>query len=148
MELLIKRLPHAVGLPLPSYATDGAAGLDMRAAIPESAVWWLAPGESTKIPTGFCIAVPDGNVGLFCARSGLAASCQVSIVNSPGLVDSDYRGECFALLENRGEKPFSVERGDRIGQLLILSYPTISFREVDELPFSKRGAQGFGSTGR
>jgi dUTP pyrophosphatase len=148
LDVRVKVLPHGEGLELPAYSTGGAVGLDLRAAVePTFAPIILYPGRMHKIPTGLCFAIPPGHAGLVLSRSGLAAKHQVAITNAPGLVDPDYRGEVFLLLENRGSEPFSYRRGDRLGQLLIVPAPPVALRVVADLDDTERGEGGFGSTG-
>ena len=143
----IARLPHAEGLPLPAYETDGAAGLDMRAAIPEGETLTLRPGARDRIPTGFCIAVPRGFEAQARPRSGLAFKNGITCLNSPGTIDSDYRGEVQIILINHGAEDFHIRRGDRIAQLVIAPVAHAAFEEVASLDETSRGAGGFGSTG-
>lgn len=140
----IKRLPHGEGLPLPSRATLGAAGMDIVSAVEIA----IAPGARALVPTGLCIAVPHGYEVQLRPRSGLALKHGVTLPNTPATVDSDYRGELRVILINLGEEPFEIHRGDRIAQLLVQRVEAIEFREVAELPPSGRGQGGFGSTGR
>lgn len=144
-EVLIQRLPHAEGIDLPCYQTPDAAGADLCAAVVEPVV--LAPGDSAMIPTGIAIALPRGTEAQVRPRSGLAAKHAVTIVNAPGTIDADYRGEVKVLLINLGRQPFTVERGMRIAQMVVAPYLRASFREADTLPASVRGEGGFGSTG-
>ena len=144
--VLVRRWPHAEGLPLPEPATVGSAGADLRAAVGEDVV--LAPGERTLVPTGFSVEIPSGWEGQVRPRSGLAVTSGVTLLNSPGTIDSDYRGEVRVLLINLGKEPFAVRRGERIAQLVIAPAPRVRFVEVEELGPSERGAGGFGSTGR
>ena len=138
----IKRLD--ADLDLPAYAYPGDAGLDLRAA--ESAV--LKPFERRAIPCGIALGIPRGYAGFVLPRSGLAAKHGISIVNAPGLIDSDYRGEIKAILVNLdAEEPFAIDRGDRIAQLVIMPVPIVSLQETDELSETDRGAGGFGSSG-
>ncbi|MGW8431555.1 dUTP diphosphatase [Curtobacterium citreum] len=140
--LRIKRIgTHSVEAP--AYATDGDAGLDLRAA--ESLTVW--PGERHLVATGFAIAVPTGHVGLVHPRSGLAVKQGITVLNTPGTIDSGYRGEVKVLLLNTGSEPFIVNVGDRIAQLVIQEYVTVTVEETDELGTTARGAGGFGSTG-
>ena len=148
VEVLIRRLPHAEGLPLPAYETAGAAGMDLRAALPEDAPVALEPGERRLIPTGFAIAVPQGYEAQVRPRSGLALKQGITCLNSPGTVDSDYRGEVGVILINHGQAPFVIRRGERIAQMLIAPVTRGVWREVDSLDDTARGAGGFGSTGR
>lgn len=143
----IARLPHAEGLPLPAYETEGAAGLDMRAAIAEGETLTLRPGARDRVPTGFCIAVPKGFEAQARPRSGLAFKNGVTCLNSPGTIDSDYRGEVQIILINHGAEDFHIRRGDRIAQLVIAPVAHAAFEEVASLDETSRGAGGFGSTG-
>ena len=143
----IVKLPHAQGLDLPAYGTPGAAGLDLRAALGEGEVRTLRPGERTLIPTGFAIAVPAGFEAQVRPRSGLALKHGVTCLNTPGTVDSDYRGEVGVILINHGQEPFSVRRGDRIAQLVLIHYQQVRWIETDSLDETERGDGGFGSTG-
>ena len=141
------RLPHAEGLPLPAYETLGAAGMDLRAAVADDAPVVLRPGDRAMIPTGFCIAVPAGFEAQARPRSGLAAKSGVTCLNSPGTIDSDYRGELKVILINHGAEAFTVRRGDRIAQLVIAPVVQAAWIEVTSLDETGRGAGGFGSTG-
>lgn len=147
-EILIqvKRLPHAEGLPLPGYGTPGAAGLDLAAAVVAPVT--IYPSGRLPIPTGLCIALPRGYELQVRPRSGLAVKNGIMVVNSPGTVDEDFRGEIQVLLLNTGTEPFTVERGMRIAQAVPAPVVRAVWREVDELPGTQRGAGGFGSTGR
>ncbi len=145
--LRVKRLSHAEDLPLPAYETAGAAGLDLRAAVPESAPLTLAPGARLAVPTGLVLEVPEGFEGQVRPRSGLALNHGVTCLNSPGTIDCDYRGEVKVILANLGAEPFIVTRGMRIAQLVIAPVATAQIVEVRELSESARGAGGFGSTG-
>ncbi|EDP62006.1 dUTPase [alpha proteobacterium BAL199] len=145
VSVRITRLPHGADLPLPAYETAGAAGMDLRAAIGESVT--LAPGERTAVPTGIAIALPAGYEAQVRARSGLARRHGIAMVNAPGTVDSDYRGELQVLLINLGQEPFTLTRGDRIAQMVVAPVARASFVEVDTLDETARGAGGFGSTG-
>jgi dUTP pyrophosphatase len=144
----IRRLPHAEGLPLPSYESAGAAGMDLRAALPEAEPVTLAPGERRLVPTGLSIALPQGFEAQVRPRSGLAIKHGVGCVNSPGTIDSDYRGEVQVILINLGQEPFVIRRGERIAQMLIAPVTRAAWVEVDALDETARGAGGFGSTGR
>ena len=146
-QLPIRRLPHAEGLPLPAYETSGAAGMDLRAAVPAGAEVVLAPGERAMIPTGFQMAVPAGFEAQVRPRSGLAARRGVTCLNTPGTIDSDYRGEVQVVLINLGQDAFEVRRGDRIAQLVICPVVQGDWLEVSELDSTARGGGGFGSTG-
>jgi len=141
----VRRLPHGHDLALPAYATDGAAGLDVVAAVTETVT--LGPGERRLIPTGIAIALPPGYEAQARPRSGLALKHGIALVNSPGTIDEDYRGEVGIILINHGAEPFAVNRGDRIAQLVIAPVTRAVLTEVDTLPDTARGAGGFGSTG-
>lgn len=141
----ISRLPHAADLPLPAYETAGAAGMDLRAAL--QAPMTLAPGERAAVPTGIAIALPEGYEAQVRARSGLARRHGIAMVNAPGTVDSDYRGELQVLLINLGHEPFTVARGDRIAQMVVAPVARVAWDEVATLDDTERGAGGFGSTG-
>lgn len=141
----IRRLDHARDLPLPAYATAAAAGLDLLAAVAEPVT--LEPGARALIPTGIAIALPDGLEAQVRPRSGLALKSGVTVLNSPGTVDADYRGEVGVILINHGQAPFTVERGLRIAQLVVARHERVVWEEGDNLPDSARGAGGFGSTG-
>ena len=144
----VVRLPHARDLPLPSYGTPGAAGLDLRAAVPQEFPVNIPPGGRALIPTGLSIAVPEGYEAQVRPRSGLAVKHGITCLNTPGTIDSDYRGEVHALLINHGAEPFEVRRGERIAQMVIARYERAVWREVEALSETERGAGGFGSTGR
>jgi dUTP pyrophosphatase len=141
-------LPHGEGLDLPAHATENSAGLDLRAAVPEEAPLTLAPGAFAAVPTGLQLALPPGTEGQVRPRSGLAARHGVTVLNSPGTVDADYRGEVQVLLVNHGRQPFVVRRGERIAQLVVARYVPVRFAAVEALEETERGAGGFGSTGR
>lgn len=143
----IQRLEHAEGLPLPAYETAGAAGMDLRAAPPEEEPIVLRPGDRAMVPTGFCIAVPQGYEAQVRPRSGLAARAGITCLNSPGTVDSDYRGEVKVILANLGPENFIVRRGDRIAQMVICPVVQAQWRETHALDATARGSGGFGSTG-
>jgi dUTP pyrophosphatase len=143
----IIRLPHASDLDLPAYATTGAAGLDLRAAIKADEVLVLAPGERVAVPTGLAMALPEGHEGQVRPRSGLALRHGVTCLNAPGTIDSDYRGEITAILINHGQAPFEIRRGDRIAQLVIAAHVRAALKEAPALPPSARGEDGFGSSG-
>jgi dUTP pyrophosphatase len=142
----ITRLAHGTGLELPAYATSVAAGLDLLAAVTEDTV--LAPGARALIPTGIAIALPPGYEAQVRPRSGLALKNGVTVLNSPGTIDADYRGEIGVILVNLGQADFTVTRGLRVAQLVIAPVTTIAWREMAALPDTQRGAGGFGSTGR
>ncbi|MBI1238084.1 MAG: dUTP diphosphatase [Alphaproteobacteria bacterium] len=145
MRIDVVRLPHGADLPLPSYETAGAAGLDLRAALSEPLT--LQPGKRALIPTGLTIAVPDGFEAQVRPRSGLALRHGVTLVNAPGTIDSDYRGEVQVLLVNLGDAAVPIARGDRIAQMVIAPVTRAALNEVARLPETTRGAGGFGSTG-
>ena len=145
LEVRIHRLPHGAGLPLPERATPGSAGFDLRAAVDEPVV--LGPGERRLIPTGFAFAIPPGWEGQVRPRSGLALRHGVTVLNAPGTVDADYRGEVAVILWNQGAAERVVARGDRIAQLLLAPVPSVRWVEVEVLPGTERGAGGFGSSG-
>lgn len=138
-------LPHGEGLDLPAHATPHAAGLDLRAAVTEPVT--LAPGAYALVPTGLQIALPPGTEAQVRPRSGLAFKHGVTVLNSPGTIDADYRGEVAVLLVNHGRAPFVVTRGERIAQLVVARYVPVRFQRVDALAGTARGGGGFGSTG-
>ena len=146
MKLRIKRLPHALDLPLPRYETLGAAGLDLLAAIEAEIA--LAPGERRAVPCGIAIAVDPGFEAQIRPRSGLAVRNGITCLNSPGTIDSDYRGELAAILINHGAETFMISRGARIAQMVIAAVAQAQVVEVETLDETARGAGGFGSTGR
>ncbi len=143
--LEVERLEHAGGLDLPSYQTPGSAGLDLRAAVAEPVV--LAPGARTLVPTGLKLAIPQGHEGQVRPRSGLALKHGLAVLNSPGTIDSDFRGEIRVILANLGGEPFTIERGMRIAQLVIAPCVQVSIVEVDQVGATARGEGGFGHTG-
>lgn len=143
-----KYLEHGEGLPLPVYETKASAGMDLRAAVPEDDPLTLNPGERALVPTGFAMALPVGYEAQVRPRSGLAAKNGVSVLNTPGTIDADYRGEVKVILVNFGPEPFIVERGARVAQMIIAPITTGEWKVVEELGETKRGAGGFGSTGR
>ncbi|WP_377843611.1 dUTP diphosphatase [Bosea sp. UC22_33] len=143
--VLLQRLPHGADLPLPAYETEGAAGLDLRAAIGEAVT--LAPGARALVPTGLSMQLPVGFEGQIRPRSGLALRHGVTVLNAPGTVDSDYRGEVSVVLINHGNEPFTITRGDRIAQLVVAPVTHARLSEVDRLDETARGAGGYGSTG-
>lgn len=148
LPVRLRRLPHAEGLPLPSYETAHAAGMDLRAAIDEALPVMLAPGGRALIPTGLCIALPEGYEAQVRPRSGLAAKHGVTCLNTPGTIDADYRGEVKVILINHGSEPFAVQRGERIAQMIVAPVTRATWVEADTLDDTERGAGGFGSTGR
>ena len=139
----LKRLPHGEGLALPAYATDGAAGMDVLAA--EEAT--IAPGQRHAVATGLSVAIPAGYEIQVRPRSGLALTHGITVPNTPGTIDADYRGELKIILINLGDQPFTIARGDRIAQLVVAPVQLASFAEVDSLDDTARGQGGFGSTG-
>ncbi len=143
----IKRLAHAADLPLPRYQSDGAAGLDFLAAIAADAPVTLAPGARALIPTGLVLQLPEGFEAQVRPRSGLALHSGVTVLNAPGTIDADYRGEVGIILINHGATPFVVERGARIAQLIVAPVSRAELVEIDAIASSARGAGGFGSTG-
>ena len=147
IELRVLRLPHARDLPLPAYQSDLSAGLDLIAAIPADAPVTLAPDQRAAIPTGIAVALPAGVEGQVRPRSGLALRHGLTVLNSPGTVDADYRGEIQVILVNLGTEPFTIERGTRIAQLVIAATMQATICEVANLDETTRGVGGFGSTG-
>lgn len=147
VRLRIMRLPHAADLPLPAYQSELAAGLDLIAAVPAAAPVTIAPGQRVAIPTGIAVALPAGIEGQIRPRSGLALRHGVTVLNSPGTVDADYRGEVQVILVNLGGEPFTIERGTRIAQLVIAATVQARICEVAALDETCRGVGGFGSTG-
>jgi dUTP pyrophosphatase len=145
LAVRIRRLPGTNDLPFPSYQTIHSAAMDLAAAVAEPVV--IAPGERALVPCGFAIAVPDGYEGQVRPRYGLASKHGVTVVNAPGTIDADYRGEVKVALVNLGREAFTVERGMRVAQLLVAPVPRVRWVEVDELPETVRGAGGFGHTG-
>ena len=144
----IQQLPHGKGLPLPAYQTVHAAGLDLLAAVPEGAPVLLAPGQPAMIPTGLAIALPADHEAQVRPRSGLAAKHGVTVLNSPGTIDADYRGEICVLLINHGSETFLVRRGERIAQMVIAPVSRVELVLSSSLSTTDRGSGGFGSTGR
>jgi dUTP pyrophosphatase len=147
LAVQVMRLDHAKGLPLPAYETAGAAGMDLRAAAPEDEPIVLRPGARTMVPTGLCIAVPEGFEAQVRPRSGLAIRSGITCLNTPGTIDSDYRGEIKVILANLGEENLVIRRGDRIAQLVICPVIRAEWNEAEVLDETPRGAGGFGSTG-
>lgn len=145
LQVAINRLPHAADIALPTYATAQAAGMDLCAAISVDLV--LAVGARILVPTGLALALPEGYEAQVRPRSGLALKHGVTVLNSPGTVDADYRGEVQVILANLGTEPFTITRGMRIAQMVVASYTQVSWQQVDQLPETARGAGGFGSTG-
>lgn len=145
MKIAIQKLPHALDLPFPTYATEGSAGLDLLAANDQPVT--LAPGGRTAVPCGIAIALPPNFEAQVRPRSGLALHHGITVLNAPGTVDSDYRGEIKAILVNLGDAAFEISRGMKIAQLVVARHEQAELVEVSELPASERGASGFGSTG-
>jgi dUTP pyrophosphatase len=145
VRVLINRLPHAEGLPLPRRMSEHAAGFDLVAAVGSEVV--IQPGQRALVPTGYKIAVPAGYEAQVRPRSGLALKSGVTVLNSPGTIDADYRGEVKVILANLGELPFTVNRGDRVAQLIVSRVPRVIMEECSQLPETERGEGGFGHTG-
>lgn len=145
VTIAIQRLPHAADMALPRYETEHAAGLDLSACIPADIT--LAPGKRALIPTGFAIALPPGHEAQVRPRSGLAAKHGITVLNSPGTIDADYRGELGVILINLGETAFTVSRGMRIAQMVVAPVAQAVLAETAKLPPTQRGSGGFGSTG-
>ncbi|MEE2749997.1 MAG: dUTP diphosphatase [Myxococcota bacterium] len=143
--LSLRVLPHGTGLPLPAYETAGAAGLDLRAALDTPLV--IEPGERVRVPTGLQMEIPLGFEGQVRARSGLAWRNGLAVINAPGTIDADYRGEVQVLLVNLGTEAFTVKRGERVAQLVIAPVVQADITVVEALPETERGSGGFGSTG-
>ncbi|MBX9926318.1 MAG: dUTP diphosphatase [Hyphomicrobiaceae bacterium] len=148
ITVAVVRLPHASGLPLPAPQTDGAAGLDLLAAVDAHGPLHLAPGARVLVPTGLIMAIPRGYEAQVRPRSGLALKHGVTVLNSPGTIDSDYRGEVKVILVNLGSDAFVINRGERIAQLVIAPVTRATLVEVTETPATARGTGGFGLTGR
>ncbi len=147
MKIDIKVLDHATDLPLPVYATKGSAGFDLMAAIESDKFIVLAPGKRCLVPTGIALGLTHGLEAQVRSRSGLALKNGVFVLNAPGTIDSDYRGEVNVILANAGDEPFTISRGMRIAQMVIASYQQVEFDIVEDLTTTERGAGGFGSTG-
>lgn len=145
IEVQIQREPHAEGLPLPQYETEHAAGVDLRAAV--NGPIELAPGDRALVPTGIRVALPPGTEAQVRPRSGLAARHGISMVNTPGTIDADYRGEIKVILINHGHESFRIERGDRIAQMVVAPVLRVNWHEVESLEETARGDGGFGHTG-
>ena len=145
IKVALKAHEHAIGLNLPTYATSQSAGMDLSAALEEA--FELGPGERALIPTGLSIALPEGYEAQIRPRSGLALKYGVTVLNSPGTIDADYRGEIKVLLANMSKEPFTIERGMRIAQMVIAKHEVVSWEVVEDLEETQRGAGGFGSTG-
>jgi dUTP pyrophosphatase len=147
IDVRITRLPHGADLPLPSYQSAHAAGLDLIAAVPQDAPLTLAPGARALVPTGIAIALPEGHEGQVRPRSGLAARHGLTVLNAPGTIDADYRGELQVLLINLGSEAVDITRGMRIAQLVVAPVARAQLRELPALDATGRGKGGFGSTG-
>jgi dUTP pyrophosphatase len=148
IRVRIMRLPHGADLPLPSYQSDAASGLDLLAAVPADAPLSIAPGRYAAVPTGVAIALPTGMEAQVRPRSGLARQHGVTVLNAPGTIDADYRGEIQVLLINHGSAPFTIARSMRIAQLVLAHVARTELEEATELDVTSRGNRGFGSTGR
>ncbi len=151
MRIPVHQLPHGLGLDLPVAATPHAAGMDLRAAIPEGEAWEICPGQRRLVPTGLVMAIPPGFEGQVRPRSGLALRHGLTVLNAPGTIDADYRGEVAVVLVNHGEAPFELRRGERIAQLLVApvaSWTWVPEPSVEALGDTERGSGGYGSTGR
>jgi dUTP pyrophosphatase len=146
INVKIKRLPNGEGLPLPAFATAHAAGADLRAAVSDSVM--IGAGEIRLIPCGFAMAIPPGFEAQVRPRSGLSSQHGITLINTPGTIDADYRGEVQVPLVNLGPEPFKVERGMRIAQMIIAAVPKVAYVEVEELDETARGEGGFGHTGK
>jgi dUTP pyrophosphatase len=144
----IRQLPHGEGLALPAYQSAHAAGLDLLAAVPQAEPVVLLPGARALVPTGLTIALPPGYEAQVRPRSGLAAKHGVTVLNTPGTIDADFRGEIGVILINHGETPFSIRRGERIAQMVVAAVDRAELVPVDTLAATDRGSGGFGSTGR
>lgn len=145
VPVAVTRLPHGQDLALPAYATEHSAGLDLLAAVAAPVV--IAPGARALVPTGIAIALPTGYEAQIRPRSGLALKNGITLLNAPGTIDADYRGEVGVILVNHGDQPFTVERGMRIAQMVVARYDRVAWQPVDSLDETARGAGGFGSTG-
>ena len=148
VKVEVRQLPHGEGLPLPAYQSLQAAGLDLLAALPDDAPMALAPGQHALIPTGLVIALPPGFEAQVRPRSGLAARHGLTVLNAPGTIDADYRGEIRVLLINHGDAPFTIRRGERVAQMVIAPVVRVDLISAPSLPETARGGGGFGSTGR
>jgi len=146
VDVLIKKLPGSDDLPLPRYMTSHAAGMDLYAAVTDDMV--LPPGERALIPSGIAIALPEGCEAQIRPRSGLAAKHGITLLNAPGTIDADYRGEIKIIMANLGQKPFTISRGERIAQMVIAPVITARLQAVENLPETERSSGGFGHTGR
>ncbi|MBM4310029.1 MAG: dUTP diphosphatase [Deltaproteobacteria bacterium] len=146
VDVLIKQLPGSEDLPLPRYMTPHAAGMDLYAALDADIV--LAPGERALVPAGIAIALPEGFEAQIRPRSGLAAAHGITLLNAPGTIDADYRGEIKIIMANLGQEPFTVRRGERIAQMVVAPVAAAQLNVVEDLPETGRGSGGFGHTGR
>jgi dUTP pyrophosphatase len=144
----VRPLPHFEGLALPAYETAGSAGMDVRAAVPDEEPIVLETGQRAMVPTGLSVAIPEGFEIQMRPRSGLAAKHGLTCLNSPGTIDSDYRGELKVILINHGDSAFTISRGERIGQMVLAPVTRLVWNEVDSLDETERGTGGFGSTGK
>ncbi|HPF23474.1 MAG TPA: dUTP diphosphatase [Hyphomonas sp.] len=148
ITVAVRPLPHFEGLQLPAYETAGSAGMDVRAAVPDGEPMVLAPGARAMVPTGLSVAIPQGYEIQVRPRSGLAAKHGLTCLNTPGTIDSDYRGEIKVILINLGQEAFTIQRGERIAQLVLAPVTRLAWSEVEALDETARGVGGFGSTGR
>lgn len=148
LEVQVSVLPHGEGLPLPSYATEHSAGVDLRAAVPESDPVTIAPGERLLIPTGIQISLPEGFEAQVRPRSGLAFRHGITVLNTPGTIDADYRGEVKVILINLGSEAFDITRGERIAQMVVSRCAHVRWLAVASLDETERGSGGFGHTGK
>lgn len=144
----LRVLSHAAELDVPRYETEQSAGMDLRAALPEDEPIELVPGARVLVPTGLQIALPPGHEGQVRPRSGLAVRHGITVLNAPGTIDADYRGEIKVILVHHGTEPFTIRRGERIAQLVVARHERVDWKVTDELEETERGAGGFGSTGR
>ncbi len=145
LPVTVRQLPHGADLPLPAYATAMSAGMDLLAAVPETVL--IGPGTRCLIPSGIAIALPDGHEAQVRPRSGLAAKHGITVLNSPGTIDADYRGEIVVIVMNLGDAPFRVERGMRIAQMVVAPVNRVRWAQTETLPGSVRSDGGLGSTG-
>jgi dUTP pyrophosphatase len=143
----VRQLPHGRGLMLPAYQSAHAAGLDLLAAVPEDSPMLISPGQRALVPTGISVALPDGYEAQIRPRSGLASKHGITVLNAPGTIDADYRGEINVLLINHGDAPFAIRRGERIAQMVIASVLRAELVATNSLSSTERGGGGFGSTG-
>jgi dUTP pyrophosphatase len=147
IKIKVRRLEHAEGLPLPAYQSSGAAGFDLVAAVPADSPVVLAPGGRRLVPTGLIFELPPGSEAQVRPRSGLAVKFGVTVLNSPGTIDADYRGEIAVILVNLGDAPFVVNRGERIAQVIVAPVTRVALRQTNKLSATVRSTGGFGSTG-